>query len=223
MTSPQKIEQLFEQLSYYAEQSQLTQAQAQQRIAELEGENSALHQRVSELEERLQLLRSKLTQHLQQGQPQTWLARPEALMAMIRDTLGLNEPAPEPSQAPQQNLDALSPQQRLAYWEKRYPRAFMPGAPQPLKIGIHEELLAAEGGELKRIHRALAHYVKVPRYLRSIQAGAVRLDLEGNNAGFVTAQEASFAQQQLHQLEQQKKEKRQQARLDQKLKQLVQR
>ncbi|NLW05805.1 MAG: hypothetical protein GX029_11385 [Pseudomonadaceae bacterium] len=119
-------------------------------------------------------------------------------------------------------LDKLNPQQRLQHWVKSYPRSFIPNQPQPLKVGIHKELLATEGGDIKKIRRALASYVKVPRYLRCIKEGAVRVDLKGDNAGLVSKEEAGFAQANLQKLEQHKKQreaqkKQQQAEQQQRL------
>lgn len=104
------------------------------------------------------------------------------------------------------NLDKLSAQERLKHWVATYPNVFIPSQPQPLKVGIHKELLAEEGGDIKKIRRALACYVKLPRYSRCIKEGAQRLDLQGNDAGLVTQEEAGFAQEHLQALEQKNKQ-----------------
>lgn len=75
-----------------------------------------------------------------------------------------------------------------------YPKAFNRDNVRPLKIGIQEELLADEKISKGKIKRALASYVRAPAYYRSLQAGAQRVDLNGEDAGAVTEQEAEHAQ-----------------------------
>jgi len=142
-------------------------------------------------------------------------------------------------------LEKFDAKEILAQWSKHYPKAFSTVSIQPLKIGIHEDLasihenlihksLTHEGLTIAEplpdhwIRRALAGYVKSPRYLRVLKAGAVRMDLAGNNAGFVTEEEARHAKEQLeivrHQrLEKEKavREKEEKKRLNSKLSQLL--
>jgi ProP effector len=208
MALDQGVDDLLDRLVCYADKGLNALDSARNEIRQLEARNAELEGRVVQLEGRINSLRSRLTQAIQNPADAALLSRPDALMLMIRETLGLKVD-PVASAGDSQNdpaVNALNPQQRLQHWIKTYPKAFMPGQPQPLKVGIHEDILAAEGGEMKKIRRALAGYVKVPRYLRCMKAGAVRLDLTGRNAGFVTAEEAGFAQQQLDSLEQQKKQ-----------------
>lgn len=207
MALDQGVDDLLDQLVSYADKGLGALDSARNEIRQLEAHNAELEGRVAQLEGRINSLRSRLTQAIQNPADAALLSRPDALMLMIRETLGLKVDHAAPAGI--QNdpaIEGLNPQQRLQHWIKTYPKAFMPGQPQPLKVGIHEDILAAEGGEMKKIRRALAGYVKVPRYLRCMKAGAVRLDLTGRNAGFVTAEEAGFAQQQLDNLEQQKKQ-----------------
>lgn len=208
MALEQKVDDLFDQLTSYADQGLGALGKAREEADQLRKRNQQLEAQVDELESKLARLKERVSAQLQGPQAQHLLNRPDALMVLIRETLGLE--APVSQSAPEEGypeLEALNPQQRLEHWVKSYPRAFMPGQPQPLKIGIHEDLHTAEGGEQKKIRRALAGYVKLPRYLRCLKAGAVRLDLQGGNAGFVTEQEAEFAREQLEQWEEQKKEK----------------
>ncbi len=208
MALEQKVNALFEQLTSYADQGLGALGRAQEEIQALKKRNQELEQRIQLLEGKLGQLKEKISHQLHAPEGQDLLSRPDALMMLIRETLDLEaEPvAVAPTQG-YPELEALNPQERLQHWVKKFPRTFMPGQPQPLKIGIHEELLEAEGGDPKKIRRALAGYVKVPRYLRCLKAGAVRLDLQGANAGFVTQQEAEHAQQQLDAWEEQKKQK----------------
>lgn len=232
MVRDQAVDDLLDQLVSYADKGLGALGNARSEIKQLKQQNAELEGRVAQLESRIDSLRKRLTQAIQTPSDTPLLGRPDALMLMIRETLGvvMDEKELTGSQQKTSALDALNPQQRLQHWIKTYPKAFMPGQPQPLKVGIHEDILAAEGGEMKKIRRALAGYVKVPRYLRSIKAGAVRLDLAGRNAGFVTPEEAGFAQQQLESLEQHKKQQEEQRkqqqeeqRIKNKLSQLLQR
>lgn len=104
------------------------------------------------------------------------------------------------SPSPQESLpiDAPpSPQALLAQWYRRYPQAFFKGHTRPLKVGIHEELLAREPWPEKLVRRALACYVHLPRYLKAVRAGAQRVGLDGERAGEVTDGEARYAHRQL--------------------------
>ncbi|KPQ25531.1 MAG: Activator of osmoprotectant transporter ProP [Halomonas sp. HL-48] len=86
-----------------------------------------------------------------------------------------------------------SPHALLAQWYQRYPKAFFKGHTQPLKVGIHHDLAACEPWSGKLIRRALANYVNLPRYIKSVREGAKRIDLEGNEAGVVDAEAARHA------------------------------
>lgn len=86
-----------------------------------------------------------------------------------------------------------SPHALLAQWYKRYPKAFFKGHTQPLKVGIHHDLAEREPWSGKLIRRALANYVNLPRYIKSVREGATRIDLEGNEAGVVDAEAARHA------------------------------
>ncbi|MCA1773833.1 MAG: ProQ/FinO family protein [Halomonas sp.] len=86
-----------------------------------------------------------------------------------------------------------SPHALLAQWYKRYPQAFFKGHTQPLKVGIHHDLAEREPWSGKLIRRALANYVNLPRYIKSVREGTTRIDLEGNEAGVVDAEAAQHA------------------------------
>lgn len=191
------VDSLLKQLENYADKGLGALGSAQQEIQQLT-------ERVTQLEAKLESLIQQINQPLT-----VELASP--LMVTLKANTSLETEAPVEIKAPVEtaaiDLDALNPQQRLKHWIKTYPQAFMPNQPQPLKVGIHEEILAAEGGDMKKIRRALAGYVKVPRYLRCMKKDAVRLDLQGNQAGVVNAEEAAFALAHLQRLEQQKKQR----------------
>ncbi len=203
------VDGLLGQLESYANKGLGALENAKQEITKLEARNQQLTDRVAQLEASIEKLGSRLAESIENPVTADFLGRSDALMVMIKETLGVASPAvcTQDKTPTESELDKLNPQQRLAHWIKSYPRSFMPGQPQPLKVGIHEELQALEGGDMKKIRRALAGYVKVPRYLRCMRLGAVRLDLNGNNAGFVTKEEADFAAAHLQELEERKKQR----------------
>jgi ProP effector len=77
---------------------------------------------------------------------------------------------------------------------ERYPRCFFlyEGRRRPLKIGIHKDIPEGlfEPSTLSLAHRL---YVGNDGYLRSMRAGAARIDLDGNAVGVVSDGEASGA------------------------------
>ncbi|QFU02601.1 ProP effector [Halomonas sp. THAF5a] len=97
--------------------------------------------------------------------------------------------------------EAPSPQALLDQWYRRYPSTFFKGHTRPLKVGIHEELTAREPWPEKLVRRALACYVNLPRYLKSVREGAGRLDLAGEPAGQVDAAAAEHAHKKLERLQ----------------------
>ncbi|NDL70413.1 ProQ/FINO family protein [Vreelandella alkaliphila] len=86
-----------------------------------------------------------------------------------------------------------SPQALLNQWYQRYPKAFFTGHTKPLKVGIHQDLAQREPWSGKLIRRALANYVNLPRYVKSMREGAERIDLEGHPAGKVDKEAARHA------------------------------
>jgi ProP effector len=80
---------------------------------------------------------------------------------------------------------------------EQFPQTFVAEKHQPhrpLKWGIAADI-AARCPELKRRARgtALSVYTGRIAYLQSLVAGAARIDLDGNPAGEVTAEEAEYA------------------------------
>ncbi len=81
-----------------------------------------------------------------------------------------------------------------------FPACFSRSAPQPLKIGLGEELLALAGvhpalADLTRtrIRRALKVYTGASAYRRALAAGGPRYGLDGQPAGEVTPEQQTFA------------------------------
>lgn len=179
------------------------------------------------LSERLNSLQGRIKE-IAQG---SLLDSSEALLAMIRESMQDDEQPNEPvvDSEPEEPLpEKFSAKDILDQWCKRYPKAFSNPCMQPLKIGIHEDLSASEKLPDHWIRRVLAGYVRSPRYLRLLKAGAVRLDLNGNNAGFISEEEAQHAADQLEerrlqrlQKERAHREQEESRRLNSKLAQLV--
>ncbi|MFY0656734.1 ProQ/FINO family protein [Neptunomonas sp.] len=87
-----------------------------------------------------------------------------------------------------------------------YPKTFNREDVKPLKIGIQDDLLAEEKVAKNKIKRALASYVRSPQYFRSMVEGVDRVDLQGEAAGKVTAEEAEHAKSQLKEFHQRRRE-----------------
>jgi len=71
---------------------------------------------------------------------------------------------------------------------------------QPLKVGIKQDLVKSLGtrediviGDKACMVTSLAYYVNSLAYLKNMIVGAIRIDLEGNPAGMVTAEESQYS------------------------------
>lgn len=101
----------------------------------------------------------------------------------------------------------------LAYLAEQFPACFvLSGTAHPLKIGIFDDLAVRLADDPKvsktRLRSAVRHYTNSWRYLRCIQAGSERLDLDGKPAGLVEPNHAEHAQQQLAEAKAQVAEKK---------------
>ena len=94
----------------------------------------------------------------------------------------------------------------IALLAERWPKVFSvyEARRRPLKIGIHNDLLMALGGAItpSELGVALRIYCNNRVYLGQLRTGAARIDLNGNPAGVVTAEEvehvkARFAKAQI--------------------------
>jgi hypothetical protein len=81
-----------------------------------------------------------------------------------------------------------------------FPAAFAFIERKPLKLGIHDDLLA-RGIAPDVIKPGLGAYCRGGRYLRSLQAEAIRIDLDGKPAGVITAEDAEHAVRKLAELD----------------------
>jgi sRNA-binding protein len=82
-----------------------------------------------------------------------------------------------------------------------FPKAFFPLGRncRPLRVGLFDELDAGLPPEIDRIRLRLflSIYTRQPRYLQALVPGAARIDLNGNPAGRVSANEAASAKRRL--------------------------
>src|SRR5690554_4681304 len=90
----------------------------------------------------------------------------------------------------------------LAVLSEHYPTLFNRQQPVPLAIGIHKPLVAAarEGSlpvPVAAVRAAMGRWTGSWNYLGVMTEGATRLDLEGNPAGTVDAEQAEAARQTL--------------------------
>jgi sRNA-binding protein len=85
----------------------------------------------------------------------------------------------------------------IALLAERWPQCFSvyEGRRRPLKLKIHLDIQAAVDGAVTpaELHKALGVYCSNPVYLGHTRKGAWRLDLDGNPAGTVTAEEEAHA------------------------------
>ena len=85
---------------------------------------------------------------------------------------------------------------------ERFPQTFSRCGCQPLKVGVYDEALAALGDAVQPcdLQSALRAYTSNAGYLRALSAGACRVDLDGNPAGTVTAEDEAVAKARLAEL-----------------------
>lgn len=97
---------------------------------------------------------------------------------------------------PNTNVDPVL--KDIARLQKLFPKAF-PKSPLPkvpLKVGTLEDLISRSkeiGFSADKLKTTLNTWCSTRRYWTSIKVGALRIDLDGNPAGEVQAQEAAHA------------------------------
>ena len=124
-------------------------------------------------------------------------------LAPLRETLAkqakLEKEAQKREKPKTTNAPAIDPAVRsIGLLQKHFPLAFpkKPAPKFPLKIGIHKDLLQHTeelGLSEAEIRAALKKWCKGKRYTECMVAGAARVDLQGREAGFVSKEEASYA------------------------------
>lgn len=108
---------------------------------------------------------------------------------------------------PQKNINKAKPawlehaQYGVELLKAHFPACFKEmQAIQPLKIGIKQDLVIRLGSidnivlnDKACMVSSLSYYVSAPSYLKNVTEGATRIDLDGNAAGIVTAEEAQYS------------------------------
>ena len=96
----------------------------------------------------------------------------------------------------------------------RYPQTFFedPRQRKPLKIGVHKDILADDANELAsyQLTSALRWYTGALGYQLSIQENADRINLAGEVAGQVSADDATAAAEKVKQIRERMKGAREQ-------------
>lgn len=87
-------------------------------------------------------------------------------------------------------------QAAVAQLRERFPAIFTPANCRPLKIGIHNELVAV-GFDREMVVVGLRSYCGSSAYLSALREGAARIGLDGQLTGLVNAEEEKFAAAQL--------------------------
>ncbi|XKE44627.1 ProQ/FINO family protein [Halomonas organivorans] len=216
------------ELAAEAEQVAARHRELQARLADAEAARLELAEENRELEEQnreLEAHNQRLQARLEGDEPTPVFQRSHRQGRGLAALIGHHRTAPrtedepaEPetpaSEAPdtpaQSDLpigEAPSPQALLEQWYRRYPDTFFKGHTRPLKVGIHEDLAAREPWPEKLVRRALACYVNLPRYLKSVREGAERLDLAGQPAGAVDRGAADHARKKLERLQAERRRK----------------
>ncbi len=159
-------------------------------------ENKALPTKINEQEEL-----NHLTEELE-------LKVEKVLNRVGKQYMENNAKQQENSQANEQEPKKLAKlDEVLLSWQEKYPQTFFAEEGKPLKIGIHEDLIASGDFSENYVKRALAKYTKRPRYLRNMKEGAKRVDLNGETEVLVTAEDEAAAKKALSDLRKRNKEK----------------
>lgn len=102
----------------------------------------------------------------------------------------------------------------ITYLNTKFPKCFiLEGEVRPYKVHILQDVWDSfTEEELQKfsktaIRRALRYYTHRNEYLNAIKVGAVRCDLEGNDAGVIVESEVEYAKNQIVELEEQRKKK----------------
>jgi len=199
---------LFERLERQAGDAVAEVARLRAHLRRLEAENARLREALSRVEEGIA------------AASESAAASRQAVSESHDRHTATAVPAAGPSTHLVDSEPPPSPRALLNQWYQRYPQAFFKGHTRPLKVGIHQDLLAREPWPEKLVRRALACYVHLPRYLKAVRAGAERVDLDGRAAGAVGDEEARHARSKLDALRADKaaeREARRRERLDRKL------
>ncbi|MCM2972934.1 ProQ/FINO family protein [Larsenimonas suaedae] len=201
--------------------------QAKARIRALEAENRVLRSRIEALAPANASSNARVAEAptrapaSEAADPETPLPssapaehQEESVHSQPDEVMAASDPKDVGAETPTANDDALyTPHSLLEEWYSRFPAAFFKGHTKPLQVGIHTELARHYNVSTKLLRRALACYVNLPRYLKSIREGRERVDLHGKSCGVITQEEAAHALTKLEGLQSRQKER--QARAEQ--------
>lgn len=86
----------------------------------------------------------------------------------------------------------------ITYLAEKFPACFsLKGPAKPLKIGIFqdlaERLIDDETVSKTRLRQALRHYTSSWRYLKAVKVGAIRVDIDGEQAAEIDQVQADYA------------------------------
>ena len=102
-----------------------------------------------------------------------------------------------------ENQKQNKPRDIIAYLVRTFPKCFTSDARacRPLKIGILEDIMAAKPEDCPytktALRAGLGKYTAWWAYLRAEKPGAMRIDLDGNEASAVGDEEAKYAAERL--------------------------
>lgn len=104
----------------------------------------------------------------------------------------------------------------IAFLAEHYPQCFvLEGDAKPLKIGIFQDLVEklADDDRISntRLRQAIRHYTSSMRYLMSIKADVLRVNLDGSTGDAVTAEHETYAQERLTEIRERIAERKKQA------------
>lgn len=165
------------------------------------------------LKEQLQAMASQLSESVVKTRDEKPQAKPAgartgkaatAPRAPQRPAAARPQPKPRPAAAPKPKWLELA-QYGVALLRSYFPAAFKPMSQvRPLKKGIKEDLVkrlstleTVVTEDKACMVKSLSFYVNTAAYHRTILEGADRLDLDGQPAGQVTAEEARYSAEKL--------------------------
>ncbi|MBW8190271.1 RNA chaperone ProQ [Neiella marina] len=104
----------------------------------------------------------------------------------------------------------------IAFLAEQYPQCFvLEGDAKPLKIGIFQDLVEQLASDDRisntRLRQAIRHYTSSMRYLMSVKAEVLRVNLDGTTGDAVTADHEGYAQERLTEIRQRIAERKKQA------------
>ncbi|UYF98701.1 ProQ/FINO family protein [Halomonas sp. GD1P12] len=182
-------------------------ARTQHELQQLREENDRLRQTISEQRLSLESSQSEpLAQNAEDPPVEAQAPRPSTALGAdsseegVHSSVAKAQAQTSPANLGDQKSEEVaaaptppSPHALLKQWYERYPNAFFTGHTKPLKVGIHHDLAERERWSGKLIRRALANYVNLPRYVKSMREGAERVDLDGRPAGLVDKEASQHA------------------------------